>query len=351
MHTYRIRLKLQSGLGTPLAADTLWGHVAWGIRWRSGNRALEDWLARYDADDPPLTLSDPLPHGYFPRPMVPQAPRSAVPPTKDQADRQKLLDKRKWISHEAWQTLAEAVSAQRLEEAFARTPLPLLPAEVAVTRAGINRLTGGTAQAEGGVLFTGQQTYYDFREPPQFDLWCLSPEPLDAVRQWLEDALVGGYGRDAAAGLGNVVVAGAEDAQLPSVPAANACMILGPAVPRPGDPQRGFFSIGIRCGRLGGDFAVGGLPDGAVDRQKRPVRCLLAGSLLLPPAGVPPLIGRVLRGAHPRIEAVRHYGIAPALPCRLVPDLLEHRLVAGRIGFQPVAGRQRVAENSGVSAP
>lgn len=342
MHTYRISLELRSGLGTPLAADTLWGHVAWGIRWRSGNSALEAWLGRYDDGDPPLVLSDPLPHGYVPRPMVPKPPRSAAPPEKAQADQQKRRDKRRLISHEAWQALCDAVSPEGLEEAIARTVPPPVPADAAVTRAGINRLTGGTAQAEGGVLFTAQQSYFDFREPPQFDLWCLSPEPLAVVRQWLEDGLAGGYGRDAAAGLGNLVVAAADETPLPGAQEPNACMLLGAAVPRSSDPHRGYFIFGVRCGRLGGDFAIGALPGGPGERQKRPVRCLLAGSVLLAPADVPRLVGRVLRGAHPQIEFIRHYGIAPALACRLVPELLEHSLVARRIGFQPVAKNSEV---------
>jgi CRISPR-associated protein Csm4 len=330
MHTYRIALELRSGLGTPLAADTLWGHLAWGIRYREGPRALESWLDRYDRGDPPLVLSEPLPAGHFPRPALPPTPRPSEPPTPAQADDRKRLDKRAWINWAAWQAISREVSPASIAAAVAQTPAPLLPVEMAVTRAGINRLTGGTAQPEGGALFTVAQHYFDFSRPPRFDVWCLSPEAPAVVQQWFADGLSGGYGRDASAGLGKLSVEAVEAARLPRPEDANACVLLAPAVPRPGDPYRGFFNCGVRCGRLGGEFAIGGLPDAAIGRHKRPVRCLLAGTVLLAEAGVPECLGRVLRGVHPEIEAIRHYGMAPVLACRLSADLLNHPLAAGR---------------------
>lgn len=354
MNSYRVELELRSGLGTPLAADTLWGHVAWGIRYGEGTNALEAWLARYDDDAPPLVISDPLPHGYFPRPALPPVPRcaepptvkEAEPPTVKEADERKRLDKRAWVGHEAWQQISGGVSPGSLARAVARPEAPSVPAEMAVTRAGINRLTGGTAQPEGGTLFTAEQTYFDFRSPPRFDLWCLSPKPTEIVRQWFEHGLEGGYGRDASAGLGHLLVSTVEEIPLPASEGPNACVLLGPAIPRRGDPYRGFFKVGVRCGRLGGEFAIGDLPGGARGRHKRPVRCLLAGTvLLLAQNGAPGHVGRVLRGAHPQIEAIRHYGMAPVLPCRLAAELLDHPLVA-----QPQAatspGRRPVSEDS-----
>ncbi len=330
MDTHRVELELRSGLGTPLAADTLWGHVAWGIRYGKGTPGLEAWLARYDEGDPPLMLSDPLPQGYFPRPALPPVPRPAQPPNVEEADERKRLDKLAWVSRQAWEGICHVVSPESVQEAVAQSKPPPMPTEMAVTRAGINRLTGGTAQPEGGTLFTAEQRYFDFRDPPRFDVWVLSPEPKETVEHWFADALIGGYGRDAAAGLGHLVVTAVEELPVSGPESLNACVLLGPAVPRPGDPHRGFFSIGVRAGRLGGDFAIGDLPGGAQGRHKRPVRCLLAGTVLVAQGDVPGFVGRVLPGAHPQIKAICHYGIAPVLPCRLVPELLNHPLVARR---------------------
>jgi hypothetical protein len=193
-----------------------------------------------------------------------------------------------------------------------------------VHHAAINRLTGGTAQPEGGTLFSIDQAYYD--KPVRFDVWTLSPEPAETVARWFEDGLIGGYGRRASTGLGHLELIEVAEAELPAPEQPNAGVLLGPAVPQPGDPARGFFHAGIRCGRVGGDFAIGDLPGGSVQRQKRPVRCLLRGSLLHaepPPAHV----GRLVAGVH-ELEAIRHYGLAPLLPCRLDPALLNDPLLA-----------------------
>jgi hypothetical protein len=124
---------------------------------------------------------------------------------------------------------------------------------------------------------------------------------------------------------------------LPPVAAPNAVMLLGPAIPRASDPCRGFFKLGIRSGRVGGDFAIGALPDGSTQRQKRPVRCLLAGTVLRVDAKVPDYVGRAVSGVHPSFEAIRHYGMAPVLPLRLDQDVLHDPSLTGQTANMPEA--------------
>ena len=330
MHSYRITLKLHSALGTPLAADTVWGHVAWGIRYREGEAALEQWLARYDQNtEPPLIISDPLPAGFWPRPALPSAPRKA-PSDIEQAIRSKTAAKVSWISHDAWQRLAAPdLDNATVEAAVAEDGRPPSAVATGVVHIGVNRLSGGTLQPDGGALFTNEQTYYDDggrdangqRRPVAFDVWALSPESADQVKQWFVDGLAGGYGRDAATGLGDLEVADIRSEPLPICDGANAAILLGPAVPRHDDPATGFFSFGVRCGRLGGDFALAP----GMQRQKRPVRCLERGSVLITDEPAP-WIGRLVAGVHPD-ERIRHCGLAPLLPCRLSRDTLDHPLL------------------------
>ncbi len=325
MITYRIDLELRSGLGTPLAADTLWGHLCWGLRHHHGQQALHEWLERHDTTEPPLVLSDPFPAGYWPRPVLPPAPRPIQPPSKDHADQRKRTDKIGWLSDAALRQCLNVVCPDAVHQAAQASSTPPVASESAVTHAGVNRLTGGTAQEGGGVLFTTSQSY--FAGPARFSVWARSPEPADTVRQWFEQGLVGGYGRDASSGLGQIVVSTVVTAELPTAKQPNAVMLLGPTVPKPGDPHRGFFQLGTRSGRVGGDFAIGPLPDGSTQRQKRPVHCLLAGSVLLtdnPPA----FVGRVLRNVHQWSE-LRHYGLSLTLPIRLEPTVLADQLLAG----------------------
>ena len=313
MPTYRIDLELRSGLGTPLAADTLWGHLCWGLRHHHGQQVLNEWLERHDTAEPPLVLSDPFPAGYWPRPVLPPAPRPIQPPRKEHADERKRLDKISWLTDAALRECLNAVSPDAIHHAAQTSSKPPVSHELAVTHAGVNRLTGGTAQEGGGVLFTTTQNY--FASDARFSVWARSPESIDTVRQWFEQGLIGGYGRDASSGLGQIIVTDVVTAELPTAKQPNAVLLLGPTVPKPGDPHRGFFQLGTRSGRVGGDFAIGPLPDGSTQRQKRPVHCLLAGSVLLtdhPPA----FVGRVLRNVHQWSE-LRHYGLGLTLPIRL----------------------------------
>lgn len=322
MRPFRITLTLRSALGTPLAADTLWGHIAWGIRYRQGNATLEEWLARYDQDDPPLVLGDPFPTGLFPRPVLPQGPRPKDRPDREQVAKFKKNAKRNWLSHNAWDRLGGDLSRETLAQAEA-TDNPAVQ-DVAVTHAGVNRLTGGTAQLDGGSLY---DTLQSFHAPgARFDLWGYSPESLDTVRQWLQWGLEGGYGRDAATGLGHLTIDECREESPPAVENPNALMLLGPAIPRPGDPHRGFFKTTVKSGRLGGSFAIGEIIDGKTQRQKYPVTLIQAGTVLITDEA-PSFLGRVISGVHesPRI---RQNGIAPTLPLRLADEFLNHPLLA-----------------------
>jgi len=335
MNAYCLTLEVRSPLGTPLAADTLWGHIAWGIRWNAGEAALEEWLNRYDSE-PPLVLSDLLPAGFVPRPALPPVPRGETPPTEQEANQRKQLAALRWLPQSLWSELAENLTPETLEQAISQCVedgmLPPAPLTEGVVHAGVNRLTGGTEQPTGGSLFAVERTFYP--EPTRFDLWVRSPEPLDTVRQWCEQGLAGGYGRDAATGAGHIVVVDAVEAALPSVETANAAVALGCFTPATGDPQRGFFRAGVRCGRLGGDFANGPLPSGATQRQKRPIAVFEAGTLLVSLENTPPVVGRVLQNVH-ELPQIRHYAITLLLPCRVTADVLAHPLILSPSPLQP----------------
>lgn len=331
MNHYLVTLQLRSGLGSQLRAETLWGHLCWGIRYRSGSEALQTWLQQYDLGTPPLILSDPFPQGFVPRPRLPGPPAVATrPDTRTAADR-KQVQRRVWISEAGLAALQSQLSADRLAAIMAAdTADPPAATETSITQAGINRLTGGTEQPDGGALYTSSVHF--FRTSPQqpaaaFDVYVSSPEPSETVQQWFCDGLSGGYGRDAATGRGDLRLTSIVRRTPPAVSQANAVLLLGPTVPGPRDPARGYFASGVYSGRVGGDFAVADTPDGSGQRQKYPVRYLQAGSVLVCPpqtaaAGIPEYVGRVIRDVHPWSE-IRHYGLGLTWPVRL-DDALVH---------------------------
>ncbi|MGC8764836.1 MAG: type III-A CRISPR-associated RAMP protein Csm4 [Brevinematia bacterium] len=77
MKTFIVKLIIRSPLATPLQADTLFGHICWGIVYNKGEKELEDFLNSYDKN-PPLILSNAFPVGLLPKPVLkPAMPQSA----------------------------------------------------------------------------------------------------------------------------------------------------------------------------------------------------------------------------------------------------------------------------------
>ncbi len=316
MKFIRCQIECRSTLATPLAADTLWGHVAWGIRYSEGEDALRNWLDAYEQNAPPLILSDPFPAGLLPRPILPPRPqRESL--SREKMREQKKQARRPWLPLDAWKDIADGFDAGQTSERA--EPDPYEPTQMPVLHAAINRLTGGTAQEDGGTLYADLRTF--FKEPPRFDVYALSPESPETVRRWLEQALCAGYGRDASSGVGDLRVLAVDPCEIATPPSPNAGMLLAPASPRRTEPTRGFARVETRAGRLGGHFAIAGTPDGTMQPQKHPVTRLERGSILLTD-DPPPFVGRLLDRVHP-YEPIRHYAMAPVLPCRLDDSLLK----------------------------
>ncbi|HHK41259.1 MAG TPA: hypothetical protein ENJ50_02475, partial [Planctomycetaceae bacterium] len=250
MNSYRVDLELRSGVSTPLAADTLWGHIAWGIRYHEGETSLRSWLERYDDGEPPIVLSDPVPAGWWPAPTLPPPATPAAPPTLKEADLQKQRSRRAWVCHKDWNSVAGGLSA----EAMLALPIssPEAGVRVPIAHAAINRLSNGTAQEGGGTLYTRRRTF--FADPNRFDVWVLADAPADTIRQWFNWGLLGGYGKHASSGAGHLVVCGVYEESFPTPSKPNAGLLLAAATPTKSDPHKGFVSIGVRCGRLGGLF-------------------------------------------------------------------------------------------------
>ncbi|RMH24121.1 MAG: hypothetical protein D6692_14005 [Planctomycetota bacterium] len=320
MGIHRVQLRIRSRLVTPLRAETLWGHIAWSIRWHEGEDALGAWLDRYDRGEPPLVLSDPMPSGWLPAPRIPLPPLPEDAPSDEEADRARRARKRMWIARESWEAIAHGVSSESLFHELERSTAPASAVCGALSHAAVNRLTGGTAQEGGGTLFSTNNLFYG-ADGDTFDTWALSDEPSSDVGAIFERALSGGYGRDAASGAGDIRVIGCEESTLSTVEHANAGVLLGPAVPASADPARGYFGVDVYSGRLGGVFSIEPTPDGVDQKQKNPVTRLVRGSVII--AEPPPLVfGRVVGGVHPWAP-VRHCGVTLVLPCRLEDSLVQ----------------------------
>lgn len=303
MKVYRLSLRPLTAFGTPLAGDTLFGHLCWAALERFGRARLDGLLEGYTEGRPFAVLSDAFPKDYLPRPDVPAA---AIGCEWD-PDKRKQMRRRNWLPVEKahlplsdWLAKSDEVSAS----------------ETAVlTQNTIHRLTGTTGQ---GLFAPRQIERIVFREGSRLDLYCVLDEQrmtAAELRQLLVDVGMVGYGRDASAGLGKYAID--DDMAEPQWPRRTSVrwLTLAPCAPDPCalDPARCYYQPLTRFGRHGNLGVRLGKP------FKRPVLLLKTGALLTSASPVQWLVhGRGLGGRQEPLSDVIpetvHQGYAPVVP-------------------------------------
>ncbi len=212
MRYYEITLTPRSPVATPFHSGTLFGHLCWVYRYREGEAALSDWLDHFE--ERPLLLSDAMPEGFLPRPVVAPLGRKQRDDLAGRGDRKQRVSghkrlkqwrKRPWISHEAWWSLRDAYSDAALyrhwmeheEDASWNTEVEVRPHNR------IDRQRGTTPES-GGLYFVEARRYAkDVCLTVYAASGHLSREDLQAL---FEDVGRFGYGRDASTGLGQLDV-------------------------------------------------------------------------------------------------------------------------------------------------
>jgi CRISPR-associated protein Csm4 len=320
MKTYKLKIKITSSLGTPPAADTIWGHICWAIRYSEGADALEEFLQRYD-DSPPLILSDPFPEGLLPAALLPNF--------RAETDKQIAFDTIKKLNKSSLVPLAfyektDIVSKVKIIEYLSKCgEEPRVFTKATIAHNTINRLTGGVLEKDqtlpeeeqrSGLFFT-EEYHVDTANPPVMDIYVLSEYSPERLLELFNAAFMCGYGKYASRGKGRIETAGIEEVALPAHEKPNAVMLLASCLPAETDPTQGYWQLFTRYGKLGGHFANGPMTDLEVDENlpfKKPVTMLKAGSVLKTDSP-PPYCGCVRNNVH-AAKAIRHYGMAPALP-------------------------------------
>lgn len=330
MNTYRVRLTLRSPLGTPLVADTLFGHLCWGVAYHEGAEAVTAFLGKMQGAEPPLIISDPLPAEHWPTPVLPPPPREQADSLK--ADIQKRLGdplashdllrgltRRPWLPHTIWPEVAAGLSSAGIAGTLFRRDVPgytgLKPEPVAHNT--INRLSGQTLE-EGGFFFDSLEFAAG---PAPYDVWVRTAFDAERLRRVFERGLAGGYGRDSSTGKGHLTVDAVEPLALPTVADANAVMTLGVCAPAAGDPIDGYWNIDVRHGKLGGPYALHAGGDDQTPVFKKPV-VLLARGAVFRSERPRPFMGRIVRDVHPTRSEVITCGLTLTLPVRLVKEAM-----------------------------
>ncbi|PZA07284.1 MULTISPECIES: RAMP superfamily CRISPR-associated protein [unclassified Meiothermus] len=263
-------------LSAPPTAPTLWGHLAWWVRYTQGEAALKEWLEAF-RHDPPFLLSSAFPQGYLPRPLLPPI---QVPDTLQR----KALKGLRYLSLETFGRVIREGEKALLEAPELKEQKAPKVTLAAQTRVGIARATG---TAQEGILFTHRVYWLN-------QTWTVYVQ-LRREAAYLEEALrqIGtfGYGGMASVGLGRFEVVGTQELELPEAPNPTHYVTLSPTLPK----GEGYWALETYWGRLGGHYAQAETPfkrpylrakEGSVFREKPTAGLLDVTPEPAPEAGV-----------------------------------------------------------------
>jgi CRISPR-associated protein Csm4 len=200
MGFYRITLELEGPQGTRLHSGTLFGHLCWAWRDLRGEEALVRWLATLPEQR--FELSDGMPAGYLPTPLLRPAPRRdrGGDQAAARAVDEKQLRKRSWISLAGFLAIRGHASRRSVAAQLAKEEPPPLAEARRIAHNTIDRRTGRTPESAG--LFFVEEEWPDPRTSRRWDVYVST----DLSSGWLGElfAHVGrmGFGRDATAGRG-----------------------------------------------------------------------------------------------------------------------------------------------------
>jgi CRISPR-associated protein Csm4 len=177
----------------------------------------------------------------------------------------------------------------------------------------IDRLSG--AAIDGG-LFTTNDMFYANNE---FEAYCkIGPGfSEETFKQCIEFINIGGFGRKKSTGKGSVKCT-IERIGDDSMFDANAFMTLSNYVPCQDDPQKGFYKLLTKYGKLGGHFASSSIIPGKNPTPfKYPVLMFEAGSVFKM-VKKKEHYGKIVKDVHSAKNInIVHYGMAYPMPLKI----------------------------------
>ncbi len=305
---YRATLVQRGAVLTPWQADTIFGSLCWAIVRREGEGVLRGFLARYEAEEPPLVVSNGFVGGLLPLPLAPQPHRA---PNTRREEREALAQAKrlKGRTHVPLAAFRSACAGQDVTRE--RTTPPALTRSAAKNT--VNR--HGTGTVDMGGLYAVTESWTP--SPMRVVIYLRTTDDVTPlVGDALREMAATGYGRRVSVGYGHIDLeewAPTDDLAL-DLDAANGFVALSNFCPAREDPTQGYYRTMVKRGRLGDERST--MP--GVAPFKRPVIQLVAGSCFYtdtPRA----FYGRLIHGIHPVLDDVVQYGITLAVPIVLPP--------------------------------
>ena len=301
MRWYRIRFKVKSWLSSDWQADTIWGHLCWGLKYLRGEQALTNFIAAYDTSQPPLFISNGFPGDLLPRPILPSPALNFL---ADLAGQKEQFDRQKQAKKELFLNFGEFNRSLRGEMAYP-LPKPGICRRVTLKNQ-INRTTN-TTTTEGQSLYPFEEYYCG-----AITIYAKITDGFeDRARELFDYIAKTGYGKRKSVGYGWLEMLQFEPfAGFDSPDDANAFVSLSNFAPAAHNPTRGFWKTLVKYGKLGEDFA------NSTNPFKKPLLMFTAGSVFYD-SPIGEFYGRLISGlssSHPEAE---QYGFALAVPIKL----------------------------------
>lgn len=305
MNTYEIVIKPQSGFGTLLKGDTIFGHFCWQIAHDEGlsGKDLNTLLSNY-ATSPFAVFSSACPrfcigesHYYVfrapslsPEDMfkLPEEKRERIKKMKEYKDRKwmvlnkdggfSLFRELNFLTDDALLEDIKAGLSEDTRKILRKAGTSNLVTTFSQSHNKINRLTGTTGM-EGFAPYTVEQ--HVFLPETELSLFVGIDEDvvnIDQVKSGLERIGWTGFGKDASTGLGRFELGEINEIDLSKMGSdmPNSCYTLAPCVPEKDSFRKMFFTPFTRFGRHGDVLAKSGSP------FKNPVIMADEGGIFMP---------------------------------------------------------------------
>jgi CRISPR-associated protein Csm4 len=315
---YQIKIVPTSTWLTPFHADTLFGHIAWFIRYYQDKDALKTFLDPFRNDKPSWLISDAFPGDLLPFPLVsPSAMAKFMEPRKKEYASLKDFKKLKYITAKLFdqfrlgdekflEDVYTKFKADKLAEKEGYGVSPKLKTAVSLHNS-IDRLTSTTPDSGG--LYSLKEHYVG--EKKHLSIYIASDDPNEVTKVigYLKGVGEIGFGAKKSIGKGAFnVCENPKEVKWKKYEPGQKFVTLAPFVPRVGDIDlsESRYNLRLKKGKLGESFSTGNTPF-----AKRPIAMIEPGSLLKPD-GDHSHFGRLITSEDDLVPGLDHSDEVPA---------------------------------------
>jgi len=304
MKWYKVTLEMSSWTASPWQADTIFGHLCWGMRYRYGEDELLRLLEAYKAGSPPLLVSNGFPGDRLPKPVLPPQKADAAQDLEQQRQlyrQNKKTKKIKYLSRAEFESViagSPTMPTREIDEDLFETRRITLKNQ-------IDRITGTTGG--GGQLFP----FAEYHWKTVSIYLKVADDFVDRAKSLFQYVVELGYGKRKSVGYGQVKKHKFDSFEGFLKPSqANGFVTLSNFVPSHKDPVIGNWTPMIKYGKMGELYSL------EETAFKRPLLMLEAGSTFYD-SPIKDFYGRLVNNISVAYREAVQYGYALPVPAKL----------------------------------